>query len=58
MLCVCVLQQLFDVLLNYLKDEFGDKFTPAAAEGFKRIFTGFTANVAKQYKVIAAQQQK
>ena len=49
---------MFDVLLNYLKDEFGDKFTPDAAEGFKRMFTGFTANVTKQYKVIAEQQQQ
>ena len=55
---MCVLQQLFDVMQIYLKEAFGDKFTPDAAQGFRIIFTGFLANIAKQYDVIAEQQQQ
>ena len=55
---MCVLQQLFDVMQIYLKEAFGDKFTSDAAQGFRIIFTGFLANIAKQYDVIAEQQQQ
>ena len=50
-----MLQRVFDVLHDYLKEALGDKLTPDAAQGFKLITTAFTATVAKEYEVIAKQ---
>ena len=52
-----MLQRVFDVLHDYLKEALGDKFTPDAEQGLKLITTTFTATVAKEYEVIVSQQK-